>query len=245
MALSQEELQNIINAVLSSIRTNSKTIGQLTPAISINGDDCFEIDGGKKVALSLLKELLVPSSYPDNTDALLHVIRAGFRAIGAAFWDSNEPFPLGIAAIDSSRLGLVAVNGNVWLYLASNIGKVLPVSFNYRNGGEAATGSIPANGNTVIVLDGSRLSGSDNITVNVGSLDALGGGPYYIGMVAISENSTPVLSGNFTQLQKRVTNVEKEVMSQGGDIAELQRLIDEGTGAIIPDIDIGLTVELI
>ena len=227
MALSQEELQSVVNAVLSSIRTNSKTIGQLTPAISINGDDCFEIDGGKKVPLSLLKELLVPSSYPDNTDALLHVIRAGFRAIGAAFWDSNEPFPSGNAVIDSSRLGLAAVNGNVCLYLASNIGKVLPVSFNYRNGGEAATGSIPANGNTMIVLDGSRFSGNDNIVVNVGSLDALGGGPYYIGMVAISENSTPALRGNFTQLQKRVTNVEEEVMSQGGDIAELQRFIEE------------------
>ena len=227
MALSQEELQSVVNAVLSSIRTNSKTIGQLTPAISINGDDCFEIDGGKKVPLSLLKELLVPSSYPDNTDALLHVIRAGFRAIGAAFWDSNEPFPSGNAVIDSSRLGLAAVNGNVCLYLASNIGKVLPVSFNYRNGGEAATGNIPANGNTMIVLDGSRFSGNDNIVVNVGSLDALGGSPYYIGMVAISENSTPALRGNFTQLQKRVTNVEEEVMSQGGDIAELQRFIEE------------------
>ena len=59
MALSQEELQSVINAVLSSIRTNSKTIGQLTPATALSDTDCFEIDGGKKVPLSLLRNAIV------------------------------------------------------------------------------------------------------------------------------------------------------------------------------------------
>ena len=58
MALSQDELQSIINAVISSIRTNSKTIGQLTPATMLEDTDCFEIDGGKKVSFSLLKDAI-------------------------------------------------------------------------------------------------------------------------------------------------------------------------------------------
>lgn len=64
MALSQEELQSVVNAVLSSIRTNSKTIGQLTPANTMSDSDCFEIDGGKKVSLGLLRDAIVgPDGY--------------------------------------------------------------------------------------------------------------------------------------------------------------------------------------
>lgn len=59
MALTQEELQSVITAVISSIRTNSKTIGQLTPATSLADTDYFEIDGGKKVSLSLLMDAIV------------------------------------------------------------------------------------------------------------------------------------------------------------------------------------------
>lgn len=51
-------MQTIINAVLSSIRTNSRTIEQLTPVTSLNNDDSFEINGGKRVTYAVLKGML-------------------------------------------------------------------------------------------------------------------------------------------------------------------------------------------
>lgn len=58
MAMTQDELQNIISAVLSSIRTNSRTIDQLTPVASLNASDSFEISGGKRVTYAVFKQLI-------------------------------------------------------------------------------------------------------------------------------------------------------------------------------------------
>lgn len=69
MAISQNELQSIINAVLSTIRTNSRTIGQLTPVTTLSDKDSFEIDGGKRVAFEVLKESL-KAIITDDLDTL-------------------------------------------------------------------------------------------------------------------------------------------------------------------------------
>ena len=54
MAITQDELQSIVNAVLSANRTNSRTIEQLTPVTSLSDDDSFEINGGKRVPYKIL-----------------------------------------------------------------------------------------------------------------------------------------------------------------------------------------------
>lgn len=69
MAITQDELNSIISSVLSSIRTNSKTIEQMTPATSLGETDYFEVSGGKKVSYSVLKEL-IGSMLTDDIDSL-------------------------------------------------------------------------------------------------------------------------------------------------------------------------------
>lgn len=58
MAITADELQQIINAVLSSIRTNSRTIDQLSLATTLSDDNCFEVSGGKRVLFALLKKTI-------------------------------------------------------------------------------------------------------------------------------------------------------------------------------------------
>ena len=48
--MTQEEKQEIINAVLSAILTNSKTIEQLTPTESLSDDDAIEVSGGRRIS---------------------------------------------------------------------------------------------------------------------------------------------------------------------------------------------------
>lgn len=62
MAITNDEKQSIINAVLSSIRTNSRTIDQLTIVTKVADTDNFEIHGGKRVAFSKLRELILSKS---------------------------------------------------------------------------------------------------------------------------------------------------------------------------------------
>ena len=58
MAITQDEMQSIVSAVLSSIRTNSRTIDQLTPVTSLSDNDSFEINGGKRVTYKVLMGLI-------------------------------------------------------------------------------------------------------------------------------------------------------------------------------------------
>lgn len=58
MALTTDELQSIVTQVLSALRTNSNTIGQLPPVISLGAEDSFEIDGGKRVTYETLYALI-------------------------------------------------------------------------------------------------------------------------------------------------------------------------------------------
>lgn len=61
MALTQEQ-QVIFDAVISSIKTNSKTIEQLTPQTSLGSDDWFELNGGRKVSYTVLRDLIASMS---------------------------------------------------------------------------------------------------------------------------------------------------------------------------------------
>ncbi len=59
MAFTNDEIQSIVSAVLSSLQTNSKTIEQLTPVTMLSDSDVFEIAGGRKVSYKVLKDLII------------------------------------------------------------------------------------------------------------------------------------------------------------------------------------------
>lgn len=56
--MTTEEKQEIINAVLSAIRTNSKTISQLTVVSELSDSDYFELHGGRRVSYAVMKAIL-------------------------------------------------------------------------------------------------------------------------------------------------------------------------------------------
>ena len=70
MALTQEQ-QVIFDAVIASLRTNSKTIEQLTPQTSLSSNDWFELNGGRKVSYTVLRELI--SALTNNEIDLLRI----------------------------------------------------------------------------------------------------------------------------------------------------------------------------
>ncbi len=55
MVLQEDELQEIVNTVLSAVRTNSRTIDQLTPTSTPLNGDCIELSGGRKIAYLTLE----------------------------------------------------------------------------------------------------------------------------------------------------------------------------------------------
>ena len=52
--MTPEEKQEIVQAVIAALKTNGRTIMQLTEATSISNSDYFEINGGRRIAYSKL-----------------------------------------------------------------------------------------------------------------------------------------------------------------------------------------------
>lgn len=56
--MTPEELQEVVAAVIQALKTNGKTINQLTEVQSLLDSDYFEISGGRKVSYEVLLDLL-------------------------------------------------------------------------------------------------------------------------------------------------------------------------------------------
>jgi len=52
--MTENELQEVVAAVIASLKTNGRTIMQLTEATSVTDSDYFEINGGRRIAYSHL-----------------------------------------------------------------------------------------------------------------------------------------------------------------------------------------------
>lgn len=62
MNMTQEELSSITTAVLDAIRTNSRTIDQLSPVTELAENDSLEVSGGKKVFYPVLEQQIVDAA---------------------------------------------------------------------------------------------------------------------------------------------------------------------------------------
>lgn len=101
----------------------------------------------------------------DPTAPLLATIKAGFGALGAYFWDnfiSNSP----LKTISSGKLGIASglSDGNITIYLASNIPVAVTATYAYRSGGNHVVVTIPANGTVKMQISGTSAGSSDNLT---------------------------------------------------------------------------------
>lgn len=65
MAITADERLQIVNQVLSAIRTNSLTIDQLTPVLQLSDTDKMEINGGKSATFEILKKYIGALSEED------------------------------------------------------------------------------------------------------------------------------------------------------------------------------------
>ncbi len=87
MALTQDEIQSVVSAVLSSLQTNSMTIDQLVPVTSLADGDCFEINGGKRVTYQVLCNLIasLSSAELENLKTLINKCELDSVSIGAEY----------------------------------------------------------------------------------------------------------------------------------------------------------------
>lgn len=83
MPLTQDQ-QTIFDAVITALRTNSKTIDQLTPQASLADSDYFELNGGRKVSYATLKSMFAALSDADIVNLNQAITKAGLKGVSIA-----------------------------------------------------------------------------------------------------------------------------------------------------------------
>ena len=129
--MTSEELQTIVAAVLSAIRTNSRTIDALTAVTELESTDCFEVAGGKKVSYGVLSALIAAtvdtgslatdiakatlqsvSFSVDGSTATLSVKQAGYNAVTASVPVATSSQSGIITATDKAHLDAAYTTAN-------------------------------------------------------------------------------------------------------------------------------------
>lgn len=125
--MTTEEKQEIINAVLSAIRTNSKTITQLTPVTEMSDDDYIELSGGRRVSYYRLYEVLlaaVEAVVDGNIEAMYNTISQLSQSV-VHYSDVGEMVPelsgINILALNQSPLVVFKSMGAAYDGVSRNI----------------------------------------------------------------------------------------------------------------------------
>lgn len=185
MALTQEQ-QAIFDAILSSLQTNSKTIEQLTPQTSLGANDWFELNGGRKVSYTVLRDLITSITDQDSLKALIsnNVLKSvSFDVTGSAatltIKSEGTTISCNAPVVTTQKAGIISVTDYLKLKAADSRAAPLPIT---------RVENIPENGDEI---------------PNANSLDDI---MQYMQAQEASDVSVEVVTdGSVLQLQVRVT----------------------------------------
>ena len=168
MAITQDELQSIVNAVLSAIRTNSRTIDQLTPVTSLSENDCFEINGGKKVTYKVLRDLIASLSTTEQDSLRTLINKCELKSVAISVTESTATLTISsvgktistsIPVATTSRAGLMTAADKVKLQSAYDTAQTAKDTANTaKTKAESAQSSVTALSNRVGAPMALRLS---------------------------------------------------------------------------------------
>lgn len=176
--MTESEKQVIIDAVLSALRTNSRTIEQLTPVASLSASDYFEVNGGRKIAYTVLANLIATLSESEQSNLQAAIDRKELQSVAITTTQSSATLTIksvgktiscSIPIASSSQSGIITATDKVKLDSAySNADSALTqakaaqtTANNAKNAAETANAGVAAINNKIgmaggiVPLDGS------------------------------------------------------------------------------------------
>ena len=229
MAITQDELNSIVSAVLSSIRTNSKTIEQMTPATSLGETDYFEVSGGKKVSYSVLKELIGSMSTEDQDSLRTQIEQAALKSVSITTTETSATLTIqsvgktitcSIPLVTSTNAGLMTALDKVKLnatYELANTAKTtadnaLSKAENATSTAEAASQNA-ANANSIAMAAKTTAEAAKEVTDTKG----LAGGiaPLDVNGL-VPESHIPVKYDDVVEFHAMVSGITLQTTASGG-----------------------------
>lgn len=169
--MTESEKQVIIDAVLSALRTNSRTIEQLTPVSSLSESDYFEVNGGRRIAYAVLAKLIATLSESEQSNLQTAIDRKELQSVTVTTTQSSAtltiksvgktiqcPIPIAtssqsgfITAADKVKLDSAYSNANSALTQANNAKKAAD---NAKSAAETAQEGVDALNSKIGVAGG-------------------------------------------------------------------------------------------
>lgn len=120
MAINQDDMRSIVNAVLSSLQTNSRTIEQLTAVTSLSDSDCFEINGGKKVTYGVLRGLIESLSTSDQDSLKALIGKSELKSVNITTTENSATLIIESVGKRITTVIPVATNTSIGLMTAAD-----------------------------------------------------------------------------------------------------------------------------
>lgn len=113
-------MRSIVNAVLSSLQTNSRTIEQLTAVTSLSDSDCFEINGGKKVTYGVLRGLIESLSTSEQDSLKVLIGKSELKSVNITTTENSATLIIESVGKRITTVIPVATNTSIGLMTAAD-----------------------------------------------------------------------------------------------------------------------------
>lgn len=154
--MTNEELQDVVAAVIQALKTNSKTISQLTPVTTLADADNLEVSGGKRIAFEKLKELVA---------AAVTVTEESIK--GWVVIDSTDDLPEDPTPAEQEKAYVLAEESTLYVYVGEGgdtlDGLYQSVSMKGADGAPGPQGESGVDLGEVVLVNDLTTGGSEKV----------------------------------------------------------------------------------
>lgn len=149
--MTEQELQTVVAAVIQSLKTNGKTVAQLTEVQSIASSDYFEISGGRKVSYGVLLGLLSDAIVIDTEGITADIAKVVIQTVAFDVSGSTATLRIKQAGYDAKTVSLpVATDSQSGIITAADKVKLDSAYTTAQTAASAASGAQTTADNVAI-----------------------------------------------------------------------------------------------
>ena len=104
--MTEQELQTVVAAVIQSLKTNGKTVAQLTEVQTLLNSDYFEISGGRKVSYEVLLDLLSAAIVIDTEGITADIAKVVIQSVAFNVTGSTATLSIKQAGYDAKTVSV-------------------------------------------------------------------------------------------------------------------------------------------
>lgn len=185
--MSNEELQTVVEAVIHSLKTNGKTIDQLTAVQTLLDGDCFEIGGGRKISYGVLVGLLSEAIGIDTSGILDDIAKTVLQDVTISADGTTATLSIKQAGYDAKTVSIpVATSEHSGIITVADRTKYESA---YSTANSASTAAAAAQGGV------NTINGKLGVANGIATLDANG---------FLTESQRPVAKNNMDFIEDEV-----------------------------------------